>query len=184
MSTKIKSEGVRLIAAERERQVVAEGWTLQHDAGHRADVLARAAACYAIPARLRRLDLWPWESRYWKPSPDDRLCELVKAGALIAAEIDRLAAVTPDSTDDLTTCPECGSCFDASDFTALTAPGVSVSAEQVEAVARIVEFYANSSPPVAARRADPTTAWREHFLAAARKAAAALGVTVTDEGTP
>jgi hypothetical protein len=26
----------------------------------------------------------------WKPSPDDRFRELVKAGALIAAEIDRL----------------------------------------------------------------------------------------------
>jgi len=27
---------------------------------------------------------------HWKPTPDDRVRELVKAGALIAAEIDRL----------------------------------------------------------------------------------------------
>lgn len=95
MKTAELPTGAELIAAERERQVAAEGWTPQHDAGHADGVLARAAACYAIPARLRRLDLWPWESRYWKPSPDDRVRELVKAGALLAAEIDRLKAVTP-----------------------------------------------------------------------------------------
>lgn len=43
------------------------------------------------------LRAWPWEARFWKPCPDDRARELVKAGALIAAEIDRLqrAAATP-----------------------------------------------------------------------------------------
>lgn len=33
---------------------------------------------------------WPWGLEYWKPTPNDRVKELVKAGALIAAEIDRL----------------------------------------------------------------------------------------------
>lgn len=32
---------------------------------------------------------WPWHSSWWKPS-DDPIRNLVKAGALIAAEIDRL----------------------------------------------------------------------------------------------
>ena len=32
---------------------------------------------------------WPWGSEYWKPS-EDPVRNLVKAGALIAAEIDRL----------------------------------------------------------------------------------------------
>ena len=34
--------------------------------------------------------MWPWNGSYWKPTPDDRIKELTKAGALIAAEIDRL----------------------------------------------------------------------------------------------
>ena len=31
-----------------------------------------------------------WEQKWWKPTPNDRVRELTKAGALIAAEIDRL----------------------------------------------------------------------------------------------
>ena len=34
--------------------------------------------------------LWPWKEAWWKPTPEDRIRELVKAGALIVAEIDRL----------------------------------------------------------------------------------------------
>lgn len=32
---------------------------------------------------------WPWDAKWWKPS-DDPIKNLVKSGALIAAEIDRL----------------------------------------------------------------------------------------------
>lgn len=32
--------------------------------------------------------LWAWHSRWWKPK--DRRCNLVRAGALIVAEIERL----------------------------------------------------------------------------------------------
>lgn len=32
---------------------------------------------------------WPWATDWWKPS-DDPITNLVRAGALIAAEIDRL----------------------------------------------------------------------------------------------
>ena len=35
--------------------------------------------------------MWPWEANWWKPTPEDRIKELAKAGALIAAEIDRLS---------------------------------------------------------------------------------------------
>jgi hypothetical protein len=82
--------GVELIAAERERQVTEEGWTPEHDDQHKGGQLAEAAACYAVQASggtVTRYD-WPWESKWWKPG--DPLRGLVKAGALIAAEIDRL----------------------------------------------------------------------------------------------
>jgi hypothetical protein len=88
--------GIELIAEERERQVSKEGWTALHDTQHNDGQLARAAACYAWHTRDQCSMIagipyqWPWEQEWWKPTPDDRLRELVKAGALIAAEIDRL----------------------------------------------------------------------------------------------
>jgi hypothetical protein len=88
--TAAREDGAKLIAAERQRQIDVEGWTPAHDAAHNAGDLARAAACYALPATWRSANIWPWDLRWWKPSHEDRLRELVKAGALIAAEIDRL----------------------------------------------------------------------------------------------
>jgi hypothetical protein len=102
--------GIELIAAERERQVSQEGWTPEHDDKHRDGAIAKAAACYAIgedppiyrgtirgvgfesEPRIHRL--WPWDAAWWKPSY--RIRDLVKAGALIAAEIDRLQRMPPD----------------------------------------------------------------------------------------
>ena len=97
--------GVERIAAERARQVERFGATGEWDVNHDQDELARAAAAYALPAWFRdqpifrvalRRFIWPdgyngqrWD---WSPSPDDRIRELEKAGALIAAEIDRLLA--------------------------------------------------------------------------------------------
>ena len=93
--------GLQLIAAERLRQIEVEGYEPEHDSGHTDEALAIAAACYAMPATLRKPRLtgvlvpaaWPWAARYWKPTPEDRVRELVKAGALIVAEIDRLEAL-------------------------------------------------------------------------------------------
>lgn len=84
--------GTELIAAERDRQVREEGWTFDHDDDHREGEMARAAACYALgraDVTISGVYLWPWENRWWKPAP--RVRELFKAGALIAAEIDRLS---------------------------------------------------------------------------------------------
>ena len=91
-------EGARLIAAERQRQVEKEGWTPEHDDMHDECELSEAAKCYIIAAkkmareRPRALDMpasWPWAWHWFKPSYDP-VRNLVKAGALIAAEIDRL----------------------------------------------------------------------------------------------
>ncbi len=92
------SEGAKRIAAERQRQIEFERWTPEHDDAHGGAELALAAACYALPSRFRRIqvwdrslisELWPWTLMWWKPS-SDRIRELEKAGALCAAEIDRL----------------------------------------------------------------------------------------------
>ncbi len=103
--------GVDLIADERKRQVEVEKWTAQHDDDHEDGELANAAACYASNHEVHRkhplrggfVPLWPWEDKWDKrakrpvnASPlmvedgESRIRELTKAGALIAAEIDRL----------------------------------------------------------------------------------------------
>lgn len=86
------------IAAERRRQVEAEGWTPEHDDEHSAGEMATAAACYAYNAGSNDLNRrwnrgrpptpWPWAGEWWKPT--DRRRDLIKAGALILAEIERL----------------------------------------------------------------------------------------------
>lgn len=48
------STGADLIAAERRRQMTAEGWTPEHDDAHDGEALALAAATYATPAPHRR----------------------------------------------------------------------------------------------------------------------------------
>ena len=99
--------GIELIAEERKRQIEIEGWTARHDAGYTDNQLALAAIAYAAPEildpisisatkivgiflRIQRHVFWPWNKKWWKPTPDNRVRELAKAGALIAAEIDRL----------------------------------------------------------------------------------------------
>lgn len=113
-------DGATRIAQERARQIKVEGYTPDHDAGHRNAALAWAAVCYAAPLdihmvskeahrdrdgvlveNLRWWEPWPrnWprpplmRGKAWTPEHKKaRIRELEKAGALIAAEIDRLLA--------------------------------------------------------------------------------------------
>lgn len=85
--------GIERITAERQRQITKEGWTPAHDDSHSNFELIEAAICYANEYYHEHLDSlpssWPWEPEWWKPSTD-LIRNLEKAGALIAAEIDRL----------------------------------------------------------------------------------------------
>lgn len=86
--------GAELIAAERQRQIDVEGWTAEHDDKHGAGQLALAAVSYLLHATVggkskKPPQMWPWQKKWWKPG-SNRVRRLVKAGALIAAEIDRL----------------------------------------------------------------------------------------------
>lgn len=92
------SYGAAMIVKERDRQKRVEGYTTEHDDHEHLDgELEQAAACY-VQATLDRRDglevtdaedgpdEWPWVDG-WKPKDDIR--DLVRAGALIAAAIDR-----------------------------------------------------------------------------------------------
>ena len=101
-----KRSGVERIADERRRQIEVEEYSAEHDDPHDEGELAMAAVCYAAPVRIYEMrqrgnwsvtfsDPWPWNDEddkrpFGEPSPDDRIRLLEKAGALIAAEIDRL----------------------------------------------------------------------------------------------
>jgi len=90
-------DGVALIAAERAKQQRADGYDPKHDDEHRDGELALAAVAYALPesfcasAGVPWPWPWPWDAASWKPG--DRIRDLSKAGALLAAEIDRLQRV-------------------------------------------------------------------------------------------
>jgi hypothetical protein len=95
--------GIERIAAERKRQIEEEGWNDSFIDSCMENELPNAAVCYALSKEDRDLDvlicdgvqylfnrLWPFFDKQWKPSPDNRIRELEKAGAFCAAEIDRL----------------------------------------------------------------------------------------------
>lgn len=96
---------------ERRRQLQDEGCAESHDDQYDSGELAAAAACYTMNAacllhpengapldiEALRMLAWPWGEKQWKPKDARR--DLVRAAALIVAEIERLdraAALQPD----------------------------------------------------------------------------------------
>jgi len=85
-----RSQAAIDVLAERKRQISVEGWTPEHDDEHSNGEIARAAAAYAYPelTAIESVCVWPWGPDWWKPKDERR--NLVRAGALILAEIERL----------------------------------------------------------------------------------------------
>ena len=112
------------VLLERLRQVEKEGWTPEHDDEHNGGELSAAGAAYALHAadHLHPYSqgdggneapiFWPWrgevcgrgegpmvtEPAWWKPGAPRR--DLVKAGALILAEIERLDRANKSSQQE------------------------------------------------------------------------------------
>lgn len=112
-------DGIELIRQERIRQIEKEGFDAEKDQAYMLGELAAAAQCYTRFAVLQlgakrmkarrnlsvyeqmmeeigKLEtqppgIWPWDVSWWKPS-DDPVNNLKKAGALTAAQIDRVLA--------------------------------------------------------------------------------------------
>jgi len=81
----------RLIRAERERQIIQEGYTVHSDKVNGHEDLVLAAATYEMEQKDRgeNLHSWPWDISLWKPTAHEgaagRIRELEKAGALYMA---------------------------------------------------------------------------------------------------
>jgi len=92
-------KGINDVFAERTRQIEEEGYGATSDDSFDGGRLAAAGACYGIHAawclspdgKGKTLDglpaWWPMEPARW--NPQDERTNLVKAAALIIAEIDR-----------------------------------------------------------------------------------------------
>ncbi|RWE95741.1 hypothetical protein [Mesorhizobium sp.] len=112
------SDAMEHVWHERCRQEHVEGWAPEHDDTHVKGELASAAITYALhavviakclqlgmsqaaidslSAEVPMPETWPWSPEWWKPK--NQRADLVRAGALIVAEIerlDRLAAKVPE----------------------------------------------------------------------------------------
>lgn len=94
----ISSRPFEDVLKERVRQIAQEGWTAEHDDGHGEGSLSAAASAYALhayetlsPNRIAKSyppGMWPFDGEWWKPKNPRR--DLVRAAALILAEIERL----------------------------------------------------------------------------------------------
>lgn len=95
------SQALLDVIVERDRHQTAEGWTYAHDDEHINAEMAQAGAAYALnavasiqtgddnPARVVSPH-WPasWGREWWKPKDARR--DLVRAAALLIAEIERI----------------------------------------------------------------------------------------------
>ena len=94
--------GIELITEERKRQIEVKGYSSEHDDEHAKGELSEAAASYALShswvleerkagrsfsicVALIREMIWPFGAVFWRPTPDNRVRELAKSGALIAS---------------------------------------------------------------------------------------------------
>lgn len=102
----ILSRAATDVITERQRQISNEGFTARHDDRLRDGELVKAAASYALGSYSRIYDedlarpcwqpsyllhvnrLWPFAWSFWKPR--NRRRDLVRATALLLAEIERL----------------------------------------------------------------------------------------------
>lgn len=100
-----RQSGAALIARERSRQIAEEGYTPEFDRAYEGLQLTWAALAYVENAIQHVLEpksgwlnetdpvpaYWPWSVETWKPN--GYIDDLVRAGALLAAELDRILAV-------------------------------------------------------------------------------------------
>lgn len=83
--TQVQLPGVRRVVEIRGGDPDTDPWVRQMV----EDPIGHAYGRNDDDGTARPLEGWPWRDEDWKPS-NDRVANLVKAGALIAAEIDRL----------------------------------------------------------------------------------------------
>lgn len=87
-----KTKAMQDVLAERQRQIEVKGRTPELDDKYQGHELPCAAVCYALPHAPGMKRFWPWGDPYYpvSKSPEMNRTNLVKATALLLAEIERL----------------------------------------------------------------------------------------------
>jgi len=115
------------VQIERYRQVYEEGWTAEHDDKHNSGELALAAGWYALNSPhvgagdcvgigngsaadklfhdAYSAYCWPFDLKWWKPKSQRQ--DLIRAAALIIAEIERLDRAAQTTTPPEQTQADC-----------------------------------------------------------------------------
>lgn len=97
-----KAAGISHVALEvleeRQRQITEKGFTPEHDDQWTHGQLAGAAGSYALFSifsdstraglQFSVPEMWPWDDEWWKPKGRRR--DLIRAAALIIAEVERI----------------------------------------------------------------------------------------------
>lgn len=104
MSKYFGKSGIDIIADER-KTILDDGYTIDKDLKFKDNELVRASVCYLrrpfyashIQTGQNYPTDFPFSPIKWKPSIDDRIKELAKAGALIASEIDKLQKISNET---------------------------------------------------------------------------------------
>jgi hypothetical protein len=84
-------KGCAAICEERARQKEVKGYDLERDSHlYKDEELAEASVTYALSEKFlhSKSQLWPWDIEMYNPTPNNRLREFQKSGALMAAQID------------------------------------------------------------------------------------------------
>ena len=91
--------GIELIQQEREKQITKHGYTPEHDSGYKHNELLVAALAYinaAIYGEHAGSEVWPFAVEYFHGGTNF-VEDLTKAGAFIAAELDRLQLINEEN---------------------------------------------------------------------------------------
>lgn len=82
------SAGAEAIRKERSRQVMSEGYDMKHDERHEPEKFIQAAVAYLLSAvgNDEAAGEWPFDAEFFKPK--DKIRDMERAGALIAAGLD------------------------------------------------------------------------------------------------
>lgn len=156
-----QTPALRDVAAERLRQVSVEGYKPERDDCYTSGEMAQAAGAYAIYSTFERdglslsmaaANLFPWDMVHWKGVDHRR--NLVKAGALILAEIERLDRRSTSKPAEL---------YTAAEEARMDVVGQNGNdGEHYETPISIDQLIHAACPPDLAKALSPQSPWIEH----------------------
>lgn len=109
---------LKLVKAERQKQINKHGYTPEHDDEHTNGEIANAAACYAATVPIFKVmantdifpmkTVYPWHCTLFSKQEKSRKEQIVTACAMLMAEYERIVRAEQKATVNL--CSDCNLC--------------------------------------------------------------------------